>query len=248
MSYDKLTWNAVLKNNKIDLVEHPVYGGLVEKLEFNKEFELVLKGLNGGQRYPTPDCYFGFFVEMNPAFQSSLRFRGEDEKGDFIDIAIEKGIMPSLEEIYQAETIEEQRERQTDQEWNTITKIDDKEAAEIDAEIEHQRIKSIETQRQKQFERTESRSEFFREYILLHNIWKGCSKNMNRMLDLKNKDTNEEEKIEKAERKFRNSLEKIREQYKKLWEKYGSQLEMYPEYDVKIAETLSDIKTVIDNY
>ena len=43
----------------------------------------------------------------------------------------------------------------------------------------------IETQRQKQFERTESRSEFFREYILLHNIWKGCSKNMNLMLKLK---------------------------------------------------------------
>ena len=80
MSYDKLTWNAVLKNNKFDLIEHPVYGGLVEKLEFDKEFSLVLKGLNGGQRYPTPDCYFGFFVEANPAFQSSLRFRGEDEK------------------------------------------------------------------------------------------------------------------------------------------------------------------------
>ena len=84
--------------------------------------------------------------------------------------------MPSLEEIHQSETIEEQRKRQTDQEWNTIKKIDDKEAAEIEAEIEHQRIKSIETQRQKQFERTESRSDFFCEYILLHNIWKGVQK------------------------------------------------------------------------
>ena len=71
---------------------------------------------------------------------------------------------------------------------------------------------------------------------------------MNRMLDLKNKGTNEEEKIEKAERKFRNSLEKIREHNEKLWKRYGSQLEMYPEYDVKIAETLSDIKDVLDKY
>lgn len=248
MSYDKLTWNEIIRNNKIDLIEHPVYGGLVEKSEFEKEFALVMKGLNGGQHYPTPDCYFGFFVEMNPAFQSSLRFRGENEKADFIDIAVEKGIMPSLEEIHQAETIEEQTERQTNEEWNTIAKIDDKEAAEIEAEIEHQRIKSIETQKQKQFQRTESRSAFFREYILLHNIWKGCSKNMNRVLDLKNKCTNEEEKIEKAERKFGNSLEKVREQYGKLWEKYGSQIEMYPEYDVKIAETLSDIKNILNKY
>ena len=194
MSYNKLTWNTVLKNNKFDLIEHPVYGGLVEKLEFDKEFSLVLKGLNGGQRYPTPDCYLGFFVEANPAFQSSLRFRGEDEKADFIDIAVEKGIMPSLDEIYQAETVEEQRERETDQQWNTIAKIDDKEAAEIEAEIEHQRIKSIETQKQKQFERTESRSEFFREYILLHNIWKGCSKNMNLMLKLNEEQVNQKRK------------------------------------------------------
>ena len=46
MNYSKLTWNEVLNNNNINLLEHPVYGGLIEKAEFQKEFGLLLEELN----------------------------------------------------------------------------------------------------------------------------------------------------------------------------------------------------------
>ena len=78
MNYSKLTWNEVLNNNNINLLEHPVYGGLIEKDEFQKEFGLLLEELNGEDEYPTPDCYFGFFMESNPCMTTSLKFIGED--------------------------------------------------------------------------------------------------------------------------------------------------------------------------
>ena len=78
MSYNKLTWNTVLKNNKFDLIEHH-FMEVSRKIKFDKEFSLVLKGLNG-----EPDSQhqtvIWIFVEANPAFQSSLRFRGKTKK------------------------------------------------------------------------------------------------------------------------------------------------------------------------
>ena len=53
MSYDKLTWNAVLKNKKFDLIEHPVYGGLVEK-----SIQIV---------WPPPITFPNLFIISSPA-------------------------------------------------------------------------------------------------------------------------------------------------------------------------------------
>ena len=170
MRHSTVTWNETLNNKKISLLEHPVYGSLIEKEEFQKEFKLLLDELNGEGRYPTPDCYFGFFMEVNPCVNTSMKFIGEDEKADFIDIAIEKGLMPSLDEIHQSETFEQEILRKEQEEWDSIDILDHKQTAELEAEIEHERLKNIEKQKQKKIHRTESRSVFFKEYILLYRL------------------------------------------------------------------------------
>ena len=65
----KTTWNDIKYNNNITNIEHPLYASIITKQEFEKEFSKLLLKLNGNsidQGPPTPDCYFGFYVEINP--------------------------------------------------------------------------------------------------------------------------------------------------------------------------------------
>ena len=240
MNNSKLTWNEVLNNNNINLLEHPVYGGLIEKAEFQKEFGLLLEELNGEDEYPTPDCYFGFFMESNPCMTSSLKFIGEDEKADFIDMAVEKGLMHSMGEIYQSETFESEFLRKEEEAWNAIDKLGETEIAEIEAELEKLRLKNIEKQKQNKIKRTESRSDFFKEYIKLYNIWCGCQKNFNLM-----KESNDDKK-ESYRKKFMKSFEIVKKLYNEIITKYENKLEDYPEYDEKVAETVKEILNFIN--
>ncbi len=238
MNYSKITWDSIKNNKKINLLEHPVYGSLIDKFEFEKEFSLLLNELNGEGKYPTPDSYLGFFMETNPCITTSLKFIGEDEKADFIDIAIEKGLMPTLREIHQSEDFQQETTRKNDEEWNSIEKLSIQETAEIEYEIEKVRLKSIENQKLKKLQRTESRSLFLKDYIKLHKIWCGCQVNYN-LINTKDK------KKELYKKKFEKSLQFVKTTYNDFIEKHGRYLESYPEYDTKIQGSLNDIQQFI---
>jgi hypothetical protein len=105
----KLTWNKVLKDNTIDLIEHPLNGCLIPKEQFSIEFEQLLIEFDG----TTASDYFDFYFSRCPMNKISYKFRDDDTKEDFIDACIELNIIPSMKEILQGEMKEEQENRKT---------------------------------------------------------------------------------------------------------------------------------------
>ena len=146
-----------------------------------KNFSKLLLKLNGNsidQGPPTPDCYFGFYVEINPV-DSNLKFIDEDSKTDFIDWAIELEIMPLFKKfINQNQSSIKKKEKEDG--WDSINKLNEEEVRKIEREIALQKkkkIKKVEKYKKKSFDRTESRSQFYKDYMLLINFWKGYKKN-----------------------------------------------------------------------
>ena len=243
------TWNDIKQNKNISNIEHPLYASIITKQEFEKEFSNLLLKLNGesiDKGPPTPDCYFGFFVEINPV-DSTLKFIDEDSKTDFIDWAIELGIMPPLKEIHQSESIQDQENRKKEDGWESIKKLDNEEVRKIEREIALQKQeedqKSREIQKKKSFDRTESRSQFYKDYMLLISFWKGYKKN-NDLLQKETKDN----KIAKLNKKITSSLIKIKEFFQTFTKNYPlKEMSLYEEFNEDLKKNIVEIKTFIES-
>ncbi len=102
MKYSK-TWIKVKFDNSIELIEHPLTGILIPKIEFADEFETLLLEFDGS----TASDYFDFYYSACPLNQFSYKFRDDDAKEDFINACIDLGLMPTFQETLHGETKEE---------------------------------------------------------------------------------------------------------------------------------------------
>ena len=173
------TWKEIKQESSITTIIHPLTNYPESKEDFEKEFGQMLNKFNGEGKYPTPDSFLGFYVEINP-LDRTLKFIDEDCKADFLDLAIEMGLMPSLQEIHQGETQTEYLLRQEQEEWDKIEKLDSVQIREIEKEIALQEEKereakqnSIVIQSQKKLEKSLSYSQFYKDFSKMENIWNG---------------------------------------------------------------------------
>lgn len=97
-----LTWNNFSRTmlNDVDMFEDPVYSTYVEREIFIDMYSKALETLDGGDMSSFVDFYF----QSSPINQSIYIFRDENAKLDFMDIAIDCGLLPELEEVMAGET------------------------------------------------------------------------------------------------------------------------------------------------
>lgn len=231
------TWLVIKNTSQITDVQHPIYNSIYSKLEFEKEFQLLLNNLNGHQN-PEPYDYLGFYVELNP-INGSLKFRDEDTKSIFIDWAVELEIIPPLEEIHQGESISEQQLRQDDDAFNSLPQLSEQESFELDKLQQLDKQNSIQIQKERKFQRTQSYSQFFKDYLVISNVWTGCSKNLDLVLTEENhlKKINLQQKIQSG----KNKLNSIYILFQKDYPDKG----IFPEYNLEIQIQLDKIKVFL---
>jgi hypothetical protein len=123
-----LTWNKILKDSSIEYIEHPLNSFLMPKEQFAIEFELLLDEFDG----TTASDYFDFYFCKCPLNQTSYKFRDEDTKEDFVEACIDLNIIPSMKEVLQGETNQEQdfrRAKSSEDLNNDFKKLKSKEMA-----------------------------------------------------------------------------------------------------------------------
>lgn len=231
------TWLVIKNTSQITDVQHPIYNSIYSKLEFEKEFQLLLNNLNGHQN-PEPYDYLGFYVELNP-INGSLKFRDEDTKNIFIDWAVELEIIPPLKEIHQGESISEQQHRQDEDVFNSLPQLSEQESLELDKLQQLDKQNSIQIQKERKFQRTQSYSQFYKDYMVISNIWTGCSKNLDLVLTEENhlKKINLQQKIQSG----KNKLNSIYILFQKDYPDKG----IFPEYNLEIQIQLEKIKVFL---
>lgn len=99
-----LTWSRIWKDSSIEYIEHPLNAFLLPKEQFAIEFQLLLDEFDG----TTSSDYFDFYFCRCPLNQTSYKFRDNDTKEDFIDACIDLNIIPTMKEVLQGETRQEQ--------------------------------------------------------------------------------------------------------------------------------------------
>ena len=102
-----VTWEKARRNAAVELLEHPVTGTLLPKEAFEAEFRAVLEEFDG----TTATDYFDCFFTSCDVCTYAWRFRDEDARADFTDIAIEHGLLPSLKEYHEGESKSEKLRR-----------------------------------------------------------------------------------------------------------------------------------------
>ena len=128
------------------------------------------------------------------------------------------------------------------EEWEGMTRLDSTEVRDIEREIlqqqERERLASMEIQRQKSFDRSQSHSQFYKDYMLLENIWKGCQKNIDKLKKL-DRDTDGYDKIAKKLEGSRARLEPV---YHKFATNYPpSEFHIYPDYNKTMNTVIQEI-------
>lgn len=233
------SWLVIKRNPQITDVQHPIYNSIYSKFEFEKEFQLLLNNLNGHQE-PEPWDYLGFYVELNP-INGCLKFRDEETKSIFIDWAVELEIIPPLREIHQGESISDQQQRQDEGIFNNLPQLSKQESLELDKLQQLDRQNSIQIQKEIKFQRTQSYSQFYKDYLLLLNIWTGCSRNLDLVLREENhlKKKNLQQKIQSGKNKL-NSIYI-------LFQKDYPDKNLFPEYNLEIQIQLDKIKIFLSN-
>ena len=94
-----ITWQAARNDPSVRAFEHPILNATVVKDVFADEFCAVLDELDGRSMADHID----FFFERDRLDLGILRFRGNDEKEDFFDFAVECGCCPPLDDIHAGE-------------------------------------------------------------------------------------------------------------------------------------------------
>ena len=94
-AWHRIVWETVAQTDQVHSIEHPVLNIKMPKGEFAKEFAAVLKELDGRSLTDFVD----FFFEPDCVDRGTLCFRGEDERQDFFDWAVETGCCPPLAQI-----------------------------------------------------------------------------------------------------------------------------------------------------
>jgi len=107
MSKYNLVWVKVKVDDSIHLIEHPLLSTLIPKDEFESEFELFLRELDG----TTASDYFDFYFERCYINNNTYRFRDNDSKEDFIEACIDLEIIPTMKEILGGEMKEDKEKR-----------------------------------------------------------------------------------------------------------------------------------------
>lgn len=233
------TWIVIKNTSQITDVQHPIYNSIYSKLEFEEEFQLLLNRLNGHQN-PEPYDYLGFYVEINP-INGSLKFRDEDTKSIFIDWAVDLEIIPPLVEIHQGESISEQRQRQDDDAFNSLPQLSKQESLELDKLQQSDRQNSIQIQKERKFQRTQSYSQFYKDYLLLSNIWTSCSKNLYLITDELNPS-----RKKNLQQKIQSGKNKLNCVYT-LFQKDYPDKNLFPEYNLEIQIQLDKIRIFLSN-
>ena len=227
------SWNEIRQDSTITQVVHPLYDNYITKEEFALEFKEILSDFNGQENYP--DSYLGFYVEINP-LNGSLKFKDEDSKADFIEYAISRGIIPPLKEVCEGEASNDRQERLENSEWESLRRLNSTEIREIERDILQQkqqdRLTSIEIQRQKSFDRSQSHSQFYKDFTLLENIWKGYKKNIHKYHNTP----------QKNQQKLEISYHKLCLEYQKFTRNYPTtEFHIYPDYNERILKVITDI-------
>lgn len=104
-----ITWLEFVQNllSQIDMFEDPVYSTYVDKEIFIEMYSKALETLDGSDMSSFVDFYF----QSSPINNSIYIFRDENSKLDFMDIAIDCGLLPELEDIMAGETKQEKLQR-----------------------------------------------------------------------------------------------------------------------------------------
>ena len=219
------TWSTIKNNSKITEIQHPVNDNIYSKTEFEKDFSTLLSNLNGNTEHPEPYDYLGFYVEVNP-LNGCLKFRDEETKSIFIEWAVELGIMPSLTEIKQGETVSEEQLRQELTELSYQDRLDQE--------------NSINIQKKKKMQKEKSVSKFYKDYLLLSNIWSGYSKNYEFILN-----NPESTKKNSFEKKLKSGRKKLLSEYTKLKNNYPD-MATFPEFTPEVQEKIKQIDNLIN--
>ena len=125
----KLTWSRVYEDDSIDCIEHPLSGCLMPKEQFANEFKLLLQEFDG----TTSSDYFDFYFCKCPLYRQAYKFRDNDAKEDFLDACMDLNIIPTMKEILQGETKEDQairRAKSSEDLTNDFKKLKTKEMSE----------------------------------------------------------------------------------------------------------------------
>lgn len=102
-----LTWENAQNDSSIQTFEHPLTEMVMSKEQFKESFEPVLNQLDGSYM----SSYIDFFFEESPVEQGHLKFRDDDAKQDFLDLAKEKECIPSIKEVQEGENEKEKHQR-----------------------------------------------------------------------------------------------------------------------------------------
>jgi len=86
------SWQDVLANPTIELLEHPIQPHLVSKHDIHEELGKILDQLDGS----TMGDVVSTFYKQDPVNSSVLRFCDNDAKLDILDWAIEEDCLPPL--------------------------------------------------------------------------------------------------------------------------------------------------------
>ena len=102
------TWIDILGDFQINTLEHPAYEWDMDKNTFYDCFKAICDQLDGS----TMSDYISFFYISSPLCPSSLRFRDEDARQDFLDWAIDENCLPPLGELQSSESTKSKDIRQ----------------------------------------------------------------------------------------------------------------------------------------
>ena len=102
-----LDWKSVMDNQCVSGVRDPITGSILEKEIFNQSFQKILDQLDG--RYVQDSV--NYFFQETPLNQGILEFKGEDEKSEFIDWAIDNNLLPQIEELMEGEDLYNKQQR-----------------------------------------------------------------------------------------------------------------------------------------
>ena len=129
-------------------------------------------------------------------------------------------------------------------EWNSLQRLNSSEIREIERDILHQkeidRLASIEIQRKKSFDRSQSHSQFYKDYQLLENIWKGCQKNQEKLSSILSSSNQIE--IDRLKKKTVASRFRLEGVYQKFANNYPlSEFHIYPDYYDRMNTVVEEI-------
>ena len=227
---DNTTWNQIMVMERITMVEDPINGFDCPKEIFAEMYHSLVIQFDGED--DLLDSYVNIFFEIHPLNNSILRFQGEDEKQDFVDWAVELGIIPTIKEIEQGE----------DQVDVDLRKKEEQEKAQ--EKKSHRQ--NIQYQQQKNREKRRSESPFQQDYRLLCNIMKGCNCNRDKLIKIMI-DRPGDPKIAKTQQKLVESKRKLQAIFWKVTAIYLKSRQQIPEYTDLVKENLEQIMMFLED-